>query len=216
MEKKNYKIVIGGYCIKAKEGTPVVFKNGAWMDLGILKEGNVICLNNKTDQEEVLMKPFHPMECFPVGERYVEGMWDYFSTLWQLAAGIKKEPEKIYKGKPLQEADLALWDDIEKGNWNFLETVDRAQKESGELCYRYLDFPYADGKAIYQMTGICGTMAKIVRCQGLGDDWEIPEYGNEAVIPLSQALQVVGRRDKMGDWMEKKREKQTKRKFLYD
>lgn len=37
MEKKNYKIVTGGYCIKAKEGTPVVFKNGAWMDLGILK-----------------------------------------------------------------------------------------------------------------------------------------------------------------------------------
>lgn len=51
-------------------------------------------------------------------------------------------------------------------------------------------------------------MVKIVRCQGLGDDWEIPEYGDEAVILLSQALEIVGRRDKMADWMEKKREKE--------
>lgn len=42
MEKMNYKIIIGGYCVKAEEGTPVVFKNGAWMDLGILKEGKQV------------------------------------------------------------------------------------------------------------------------------------------------------------------------------
>lgn len=145
------------------------------------------------------------MECFPVGESYVEGMWGYFSALWQLASGIKNELEKIYRGKSLQEEDPAAWAYKEKENQDFLEKVDQAQKEASELCYRYLDFPYADGKAVYQITGICGTMVKIVCCQGLGDDWEIPEYGDEAVILLSQALQIVGRRDKMADWIEQKR-----------
>lgn len=205
MEKKNYKILIGGYCVKAEEGTPMVFKNGKWLDLGILKEGTIIFLNNMEEKGKVLSRPFYSMACFPVGESYVEGMWDYFSTLWQLAAGIKREPKKLYQGKPLQEGEIALWDEKEKENHDFLEAVDREQKESGELCYRYLDFPYGDGKAIYQVTGICGTMVKIVRCQGLGDDWEIPEYGDEAVILLSQALQIVGRRDKMTDWIEQKR-----------
>lgn len=201
MEKTNYKIIIGGYCVKAEEGTPVVFKNGAWMDLGILKEGKIIYLN-KADQRTVLNRPFHPMECFPVGESYVEGMWEYFSTLWQISTGIKKEPGKLYKGKSLLEADLAVWDDKEKENRDFLENIDQVQKEAGEICYRYLDFPYADGKAIYQVTGICGTMVKIVCCRGLGDDWEIPEYRDEAVILLSQALQIVGGRDKIADWMK--------------
>ena len=70
------------------------------------------------------------------------------------------------------------------------------------------------GKVLLKVTGICGTMVKIVCCQGLGDDWEIPEYGDEAVILLSQALEIVGRRDKMADWMEKRRK--GKRKSLYD
>ncbi len=160
---------------------------------------------NMEGKEEGLSRPFYSMACFHVGESYVEGMWDYFSTLWQLAAGIKREPKKLYQGKPLQERELALWDEKGKENHDFREAVDREQKESGKLCYRYLDFPYGDGKTIDQVTGICGTMAKIVRCRGLGDDWEIPEYGDEAVILLSQALQTVGRRDRMTDWMEKRR-----------
>lgn len=204
MAEKEYKIIAGRYGFKVKEGTPVVFANGIALDLGMLKDGSIVYLNNKSTHEEVLKRPYNPLGCFPVGESYVEGMWGYFSMLWKLVSGSRSEQEKLYKGVPLEEKDIAVWDAKVRENRDFLRKVDEEQKELGELLYRYLDFPYADGKAIYQVTEVCGTMVRITHCQGLGDDWKILEYGDEAVILQEQAAQIVSRRERLNDMMKRK------------
>ena len=50
------------------------------------------------------------------------------------------------KGKSVDE-----WMKTIDENWNQLKQIDQDAKEKGELLWRYIQEPFADGQAIYQI-----------------------------------------------------------------
>jgi len=82
-------------------------------------------------------------------------------------------------------------------NQKQLNEIDKEAKDKGELLGRYIDEPFADGKAIYQITKVGKKKVNIEVCTQLGDDWQIPYWGPEATIERSYAEGSVRRRDGM-------------------
>ena len=80
-------------------------------------------------------------------------------------------------------------------NWDRLNKIDAKAKAEGTLLYRYIDHPYADGRAYYQIVKVNKRSVSIKVLGGLGDDWVLPAWGRECKIPKNLAEQFVARRD---------------------
>jgi hypothetical protein len=93
-----------------------------------------------------------------------------------------------------------------KKNWAKLQECDKTAKENGELVGRYIDEPFADGKAIYQIVKENKKTVRIRVCTGLGDDWVIPYWGEEATIDKEYAVKKVAQRDALAELFRKKKE----------
>lgn len=87
------------------------------------------------------------------------------------------------------------WDTVTEANWKLLQSIDAAAAARGELLWRYIKYPVADGYAFYQIIRVTKTRARIRVCTGLGDDWHVLAWGREASIPLQQAREFVRRQD---------------------
>lgn len=104
----------------------------------------------------------------------------------------------------MKELEIPTWDNgpgeymkaVER-NHQILEENDQEAKAKGTLVGRYIDHPYADGKAIYIIVRENKLSVKIEVCSGLGDDWVLPAWGGSATIPKETALQFVNSRDNM-------------------
>lgn len=90
-------------------------------------------------------------------------------------------------------------------NWERLQQCDKEAKEKGELAGRYIDEPFADGKAIYQIIRVNKKTVRIRVCTGLGDDWIIPYWGEETSIDKTYALNKVAQRDALDELFNRKR-----------
>lgn len=90
-------------------------------------------------------------------------------------------------------------------NWQRLQEIDQQQREKGELVGRYVTHPIADGQAVYQITSVNGAHATIKVCRGLGDDWTIPAWGEQATINRQTVEELVTRRDGMAALFAKRR-----------
>lgn len=82
-------------------------------------------------------------------------------------------------------------------NWDRLTKDDALAKAQGTLIGRFFGEPFADGKAIYRITGTNKTKAKIEVVTGLGDDWEIPYWGHEKTIDLAYVQKKIEGRDSL-------------------
>ena len=194
--QKKYKIKVGRYGCELKEGTPVVFFHDDKTDLGILYQDKIYSLLHEPYHSDHLKAiPYAENICFGLEEAYVHSIWDYLSTIWHKISNVPVDLNKRYLGTSLLDVDVNEWEDLISVNWDFLTQVDKGQKNAGEIIYRYLAFPYADGQAVYQIVQLCGTMVKICSCKGLGDDYEYPEHGAESVLPLETVKALLRRRD---------------------
>lgn len=207
---KKYKVEIGRYSYKIEEGSPVVFIKEPKMDIGLLYHDRIYSLDHTVPDVRLLELPYNKNICFPVADEYVHSIWDYFSTIRNLVLPSAEDDKKRYKGQSLWDMDIDIDEylkAIEK-NEEFLDKIDKEQKDAGSILYRYLSFPVAaDGKAMYQITQICGAVVKISSCKGLGDDYEYPEYGTEAVIPTEIAKRILDQRDEWAKIVEEKDKK---------
>lgn len=80
-------------------------------------------------------------------------------------------------------------------NWRQFEAIDKLAKKRGELLYRYIAEPIADGRAIYQILRVNKKSVRVRVCEGIGDDWVLPYWGEEATIPLEYAEKSIRGRD---------------------
>lgn len=204
MKKKN--IIVGKYMITVPEGASVVFSDGTSMELGFYHDGKIHYLDYKASAsgELAVMKKF-PDFCFPVGREKVESMWEYFSPLWMAISGMEIDEGKVSQEAPTRFEDIEDWEAFDEEiseKMKRLEAIDAEQRRKGEILYRYIAFPVADGNAIYQVTGLCGTMAKLHVCYGLGDDYIASELGEEAVIEIAAVRERLASKDAMTDIFE--------------
>ncbi len=105
---------------------------------------------------------------------------------------MRYKPQKIDYDVPTDE-----WLQIMKDNQKELDKIDKEAKEKGTLLYRYISEPVADGQAVYQITKVNKNTVKIEVCTGLGDDWQIPYWGQEATIERDYAEQKIQGKDNL-------------------
>jgi len=92
-----------------------------------------------------------------------------------------------------------FWD-LLKENQAILDQIDSEAKDKGELLWRYIQEPFADGYAIYQIIKVNKKSVRIEVCTGLGDDWVIPYWGEEATIDLDHAQWRLQIRDNLNSF----------------
>lgn len=85
-----------------------------------------------------------------------------------------------------------------------LRRIDQMVKSKGGILGRYVQEPYADGYAVYQVVEEKATKVKLRVVTGIGDDWVLPMWGEEAMVDKSYVQTSIYRRDKMSDFFKKK------------
>ena len=126
-------------------------------------------------------------------------------------------PEDIPDGTkiladPLIYVPDASPDDLFTGsrkNWERLKEIDQIQKKKGKLLFRYITFPYADGKAVYQIVYVSGNNVRLKLVTGIGDDWQIPQLWDGCFLSKDIAACNVGSRDQHIELIMKKRDKKN-------
>lgn len=88
-------------------------------------------------------------------------------------------------------------------NQRKLDEKDAKAKAEGKLVGRFIQEPFADGYAIYEITKENKKTVRIRVVDGIGDDWRIPYWGDEATIEKSYALKSLAWRDKMNKLFSK-------------
>jgi len=145
-------------------------------------------------------------------DRPEDGLVDPQAEL--LEAGLIAD-DHIYK--PASEAGLVL--DGSKGAWDAhsslmaanqarLDEIDARAKTRGDILARVVNEPFADGYAVYQVHEIRDSQARIVRCIGLGDDWAIPYWGDEAWVELGFIRKKLEHQDNLKALFSRHRENQ--------
>lgn len=74
-------------------------------------------------------------------------------------------------------------------NTDCLEKIEATAIKEGGLLHRFLYEAVADGKAIYQIIRVNKKSVRVRLCSldGLYYDYSVPQWGNEATIPLQYA-----------------------------
>lgn len=101
--------------------------------------------------------------------------------------------------------------DVEKyiseieANQEKMNQKDLIAREQGLLKGRYVRIPQADGYAFYEIVRENKKTVRIRVITGIGDDWSVSYWGNEATIDKNFAIQNIGQRDHWNDFVQQKR-----------
>jgi hypothetical protein len=117
-----------------------------------------------------------------------------------------------YNSSMIKESptDFAKWEKIKEvldKNRKILDTIDEIQRKKGELMWRYMSFPVADGSAIYQIIKVNKKFntVQIEWCDGFPDRYSYELLGNGiATLDLDTAKQKVAGRDKIAELFRRK------------
>jgi hypothetical protein len=123
----------------------------------------------------------------------------------------KYKPEKINWDNRDQDR-LQVW----KDNMEQLMEIDRESKEAGTLLYRYIQEPYADSYAYYQITKVGTRKVTIEVVTEIGDDWSIPYWGDKTSIDKQYAEDSIAWRDNLTRLMEKNASERTTKQIVDD
>ena len=88
---------------------------------------------------------------------------------------------------------IRLWDENQKR----VMEIDKEGKVKGELLGRMIMEPVADGKACYQIVKVNKRTVRIKSVKGIGDDYTVPYWGDEASIERSYAENHIAYRDRL-------------------
>lgn len=94
--------------------------------------------------------------------------------------------------KESQEKDFLKRIDLNLAN---IDVIDKEAKNKGQYLHRFVYEPYADGHAVYQIIKENKKTFRIRVCQGVGDDWVLPYWGNETLVDKDYILSNINRRD---------------------
>ena len=96
------------------------------------------------------------------------------------------------------------WIEQSKKNWEAINQCDKESSVKGELAGRYITEPIADGNAVYQIVRENKKTVRIQVCTGLGDDWVIPYFGEEATVDKSYVIRKISQREALKRLFAKK------------
>lgn len=104
----------------------------------------------------------------------------------------------LYKPKKVDHSgDWKAFERNSEANMKQLREIDKQQKEKGDILYRYLSFPYADGFSLYQITGLNARTVNIKSVTGIGDDWQ--SLGEKATLDYANVMDNLNHRDHLDE-----------------
>ena len=90
------------------------------------------------------------------------------------------------------------WDAMDE-NMKLMETRDAEAKARGEIVGRYINHPFADGYAYYEIVKENKQTVRIQVITDIGDDWVLPAWGKTTSIKKNDALHFLALRDAMAE-----------------
>ncbi len=100
--------------------------------------------------------------------------------------------------------DVNKWlEEIEK-NQKEMRDRDQESKAKGILKGRYIREPYADNYAFYEIIRENKKTVRIRVITGIGDDWVLPMFGEEATVDKDYAINNIAYRDYLASFSRKK------------
>ncbi|MCH8744336.1 MAG: hypothetical protein IIB31_01660, partial [Chloroflexi bacterium] len=90
-----------------------------------------------------------------------------------------------------------------EANQEKLNKQDEKAKIEGKLVGRIIEEPFADSHATYEIIKENKKTVKIKVCVGLGDDWVIPYWGNEATIKKDFVLSKFNYADRITEMLRR-------------
>lgn len=193
--------------IPVENNSPVVFiheggpnsRTELWP--GIFRNGRIYYDEGKVKSSINSFKPERGT-FFPVGTENFKRLSRAYQNIMDKIDETHKDESLLYQNclPPIVDVwfDKMSWDEYEAGmhkNEERIEEIDRIQRDKGETLYRFMRFVVADGFAVYQVTNICGNIAKVKVCRGLGDDYVYFPYGESADVKLSEVEEYLSRHD---------------------
>ena len=105
-----------------------------------------------------------------------------------------------------EEEYLSKWEGAIKANQKRIDDIEKKAIASGEMLYRFITEPVADGQAVYQIVQINKTTVKIKLCQidPLYCEYVVPYWGAEATIKKDYAEQSIRSQDALRKIFSKK------------
>lgn len=117
----------------------------------------------------------------------------------ELYKGNQKNPSLLYKPDTVY-LEGNNWMERINANWENLRRIDQTQKQTGDILYRYVDFPYADGRSVYQVTKVTQTSATLALVTGIGDDWDA--FGEVVTMDLETVIDKITKRDQISKFFQ--------------
>jgi hypothetical protein len=81
---------------------------------------------------------------------------------------------------------------------------DANAKNQNILLGRFLRESAADGYAFYEIIRVNKKTVRVRVIKNIGDDYRVPQWGNEATVPLNYAINNIQFRDRISDLFNKK------------
>ena len=100
-------------------------------------------------------------------------------------------------------SETNLWLKQINENLRKLQKEDQLAKKKGQLVGRYIQESYADGHAVYKIVKEFKNKVRIRVVTGIGDDWRIPYWGEEATIDKKYAVESIAHRDRVAKLFKK-------------
>lgn len=102
----------------------------------------------------------------------------------------------IYRSQPVRYDSKNMRDDIYRNTKRLLD-CDLHAKALCQLVGRLIYHPIRDGNAVYQIIKENKRSVIIRVCTGIGDDWVIPAWGEEARIDKEKARDMIASRERV-------------------
>lgn len=72
---------------------------------------------------------------------------------------------------------------------------DRTARLKNQILHRYIRIPVADGFALYEIVRVNRMSVRIRVITGIGDDWRVSYFGDEATVDKQYAIENIQFRD---------------------
>jgi len=112
-------------------------------------------------------------------------------------------PTTSFPTLDIRKVGIDAWSQAFKDNFAALQLQDQKAKEEGKLVGRYVEEGVADGAAYYVVVAEMGPTVRIRRASGLGDEYSVSYWGDEALIERLYAVSKIEWRDTYTTWAKK-------------
>lgn len=127
---------------------------------------------------------------------------DILGVMTALVENKYTKKTKAFKPKSTNMSldDINSYLKVQTEDYDDMAAIDAKQRAKGEILGRFIYVPYADGKAVYQVTAHTPqTGTAVVTAIDIGDAWTTPAWGRRAKVDADTVAQMLDTKDRIAE-----------------